>query len=90
MQRANDADRILIQETIKRLCHERGPSKTICPSEVIRLLYPGDWRNHMQTVRDVAFKMAAEGLIEVTKGGNAVPPESARGPIRLRMLSTET
>lgn len=56
---------------------------TICPSEAARVVGGDDWRGLMETARDVAGELQAAGLVEVRQGGEQVPLERARGPIRL-------
>jgi hypothetical protein len=81
-----------IKSCILGLLSERSVAKTICPSEVARRLAPsqnGDdslWRALMPRVREVAFELAAAGLLEVTQGGMAQDLASGppRGAIRLR------
>jgi hypothetical protein len=75
------------EEAIRALLAQRGPDKTICPSEAARALDPDGWRAQMPTVREAAARMAAEGEIEATQGGAAVDPLAARGPIRLRIAA---
>lgn len=85
-------DPVVIAETILRLCTERGPAKSICPSEVARALAGPDervWRLLMHPVRREAFRLAEAGRIEVLRKGRPIPPAEARGVIRLR-LRTET
>lgn len=75
-----------IAETILKLCTERGPAKTICPSEVARALTTDDeqaWRALMPEVRRVAGDLASKSRIAVTQRGNAVDATSASGAIRL-------
>ena len=64
------------------LVAERGPGRTICPSEVARRL-GGDWRARMDEVRQVAARLAADGRIVGTQKGRVVETGQARGPIRL-------
>ena len=54
---------------------------TICPSDAARALAE-DWRPLMDPVRSVARGMEA---IEITQKGRVVDPDTARGPIRLRL-----
>jgi len=54
---------------------------TICPSDAARALAE-DWRPLMEPVRSVARGMEA---IEITQKGRVVDPDTARGPIRLRL-----
>ncbi|MEM1260896.1 MAG: DUF3253 domain-containing protein [Pseudomonadota bacterium] len=71
-----------IAAAITSLCQQRGPTKTICPSEVARVL-AADWRSLMPVVRRVAAKLAAAGQLTITQKGVPVCIEDASGPIRL-------
>ena len=74
----------LIEDVIRALLAARGPGKTICPSEVARVMAgDGDFRPHMHEVRGVAAAMADRGELVVTQKGEPVDPRSARGPVRL-------
>jgi hypothetical protein len=79
-------DRGDIERTIVALLERRDPGKTICPSDAARALAE-DWRPLMQPVRDVAYAMADDGRIEVTQSGEVVDGRTARGAIRLRLVS---
>ena len=68
-----------IESTILALLAQRGPDKTICPSEAARALDLS-----MDEVRADAYAMADRGEIEITQKGEVVDGRSARGPIRLR------
>ncbi len=74
-----------VAETIQALLTERAEDATICPSEVARALErPGiPWRSLMADVRAAAARLAHEGRLSVTQGGQVVDPATARGPIRL-------
>lgn len=78
-----------IAAQILDLCQNRGPEKTICPSEVARSLATVDldWRDLMDTVRQAAGRLVEEGLIEVCRKGRVVDIDKAKGPIRLRYVS---
>ncbi|MBD2114870.1 MULTISPECIES: DUF3253 domain-containing protein [Cyanophyceae] len=71
-----------LRATLLGLLAQRGPSKTICPSEVARALSHEDWRELMPAVREVGVELAAEGEIVVRQRGQVVDPKTARGPIR--------
>ena len=73
-----------IKKTIVDLLKQRDTGKTICPSEVARLLYPEDWREHMEEVRAVGQELVEEDVIEITQKGFPVTPPYT-GPIRLRL-----
>ena len=70
-----------IRGKILELLAQREPGKTICPSDAARALAP-DWRPLMDPVREVAKAMPE---IEITQKGETVDPQTARGPIRLRL-----
>ncbi|MCS6931999.1 MAG: DUF3253 domain-containing protein [Acetobacteraceae bacterium] len=73
-----------IEAEILRQAEARGAAKSLCPSEVARALAPEAWRRLLGPVRQVALRLAAEGRIEILRKGRPVPPEAARGVIRLR------
>jgi hypothetical protein len=74
-----------LREAILTLAKERGPSKTICPSDAARAVGGEEWRDLMDQVRDVARDLARKGEVEITQGGDVVDPnETWRGPIRIR------
>ncbi|MDB9525184.1 DUF3253 domain-containing protein [Oscillatoria sp. CS-180] len=77
-----------IQDCLLALVRDRGPDKTICPSEVARALADTNWRQWMPQVRDVGTQLARAGKIAVTQKGKVVDPEHAKGPIRYRLIQT--
>lgn len=80
-----------IRNAIADLLRRRAPPATICPSEVARALAPEGWRAMMPRVRELAFAMAAEGLLEIRQGGRRVlPGDTLRGPIRLGRAASGT
>ncbi|MEO1658527.1 MAG: DUF3253 domain-containing protein [Pseudomonadota bacterium] len=77
------------RDAIMMLLGQRGPERSICPSEAARLVLGEDgWREAMEPVREAGRALAAEGLILVTQKGSAVDPATARGPIRYRLRET--
>ncbi len=77
------SDETIRAELLRQLAG-RGPTKSICPSEVARALAP-DWRSLMTRVREVAVLLAQEQRIEILRKGRPVEPGSVRGVIRLRL-----
>ncbi len=73
-----------IEATILALTTQRGPSKSICPSEVARALRP-DWQSLLTEVRRVACRLAAAGQIDILRKGQIVEPAGVKGVIRLRL-----
>jgi hypothetical protein len=75
-----------IEALIISLCETRVPNGTICPSEVARALWPSDWREHMNDVRDVGVALAVANKIEITQRGVVRDPDDEiRGAIRYRL-----
>jgi hypothetical protein len=75
-----------LRATILRLAGERGPSKTICPSDAARAVGGDAWRDLMEPARDIARELARNGEVEITQGGNVLDPDATwRGPIRIRV-----
>lgn len=72
-----------IEATILALTAQRGPAKSICPSEVARLLRP-DWQPLLSEVRRAACRLAVAGRIEILRKGHVVAPAGVKGVIRLR------
>lgn len=69
---------------ILTLLKQRGPGKTICPSEVLTPESKQD-KIMMEHVRRSARLLAASDVIEITQNGKAVDPSDFRGPIRLKL-----
>lgn len=69
-----------------RFAESRSGEKTYCPSEVARKLWPEEWRDYMDFVRQVADELVSEGYLEVLQQGIIIDasPSDASGPIRLR------
>jgi hypothetical protein len=79
-------ERSRIKQTILELLHRLSDrSKTICPSEAARALYPDGWREKMVEVRAAAAELVSAGAIVVTRKGIPVELDRVSGPIRLRL-----
>lgn len=81
----SDVDRALEQSVLDLLA-ERARGATICPSEAARAVGGDSWRDLMGPARAAARRLVARGDVEITQGGHAVDPSTARGPIRVRRL----
>ena len=75
-----------ILETILSTAVERGPDKSTCPSEIARMLFPDDWRKHMQEVVDVAVNLHNQGKVVITQKGLPIDVEHIKGPIRIKII----
>jgi hypothetical protein len=73
------------EATIRALLRQRGPDKTICPSDVARAIGGEAWRARMESVREVAKDLVRAGTLEVRQKGVRVDPRTARGPIRFAL-----
>lgn len=69
---------------IRELLSARSAESSICPSDVARAAAPDNWRPLMESVREAARHMVADGEVQITQGDEVVDPESVRGPIRIR------
>jgi hypothetical protein len=77
-----------IREAILRLTAERGPDKSICPSEAARALAgEARWQVLLPQVRRVAAALALEERIVITKKGKPVEPQNFKGVIRLKIAA---
>ena len=82
-------DDAAIAETLLRLVEERGPGRSVCPSEVARALggpHPEGWSPLMQPVRREAVRLMKQGRIAILRKGRVVPdPDDFRGVSRLAL-----
>ncbi|MEL7373090.1 MAG: DUF3253 domain-containing protein, partial [Pseudomonadota bacterium] len=76
-----------LEQAILDLLAARARGATICPSEAARRVSPDDWRTLMERARSAARRLVASGALEMTQRGRAVDPSTARGPVRLRLLT---
>ncbi len=77
-----------IEAVILRLVRERGPEKSICPSEAAREIggpHPDGWGPLMIPVRRVAVRLAQEGRLVVLRKGKPVDPADFKGVYRLAL-----
>jgi len=75
-----------ISETILSMADQRGPEKTTCPSEVARMLFPDDWRDHMKEVVDEAIELHNQAKVVITQKGLAIDVNHIKGPIRIKIV----
>jgi hypothetical protein len=78
----------VIEQTILRLAGERGPEKTICPSDAARAIVGSnvdDWGPLMQPLKRIAMRMAREGRVVLYRKGKSVSPDDLRGIYRIGM-----
>ncbi len=74
-----------LRAAILEMARDRGPAKSICPSDAARAVGGEDWRDLMDQARGVARQLAREGEVEITQRGEVLDPDATwRGPIRIR------
>ena len=76
-----------ITAALLHLAAERGPEKSLCPTDVARAVSAENWRPLLGAVRKVAADLARQGKIEILRKGKPINPEEMRGVIRLRAIS---
>jgi hypothetical protein len=78
-----------IESELLRLAAASGPTGSIDPAEVARVVAPGPgdaWRSKLSAVRRAAIRLARAGRIDILRKGRAVDPtQEIRGVIRLRI-----
>jgi len=75
-----------ISAMILSVAMQRGTEKSTCPSEIARMLFPGDWRKHMKEVVDVAIDLQHQNKVIITQKGAPVDIEHIKGPIRIKIV----
>jgi len=77
-----------LEAAILELLEERGPGKSICPSEAAKLVggtvRRHNWESLMEPARAAARRLAKAGKVVITQRGKPIDPASAKGPVRLR------
>jgi hypothetical protein len=78
-----------LEAAILSLLAERGPDKTICPSEAAKAVGGSetrrDWEGLMEPARAAARRLVTAGKIVVMQHNRVVDDATAKGPIRLRL-----
>ena len=85
----DESDGATLRAAILALASERGPAKTICPSEVARHLLGSDekaWRLLMKPIRRETVALADEGRVVVKRKGRVVDPQDFRGIYRIAIV----
>ena len=75
-----------IKTTILSTAIHRGAEKSTCPSEIARLLFPKDWREHMKDVLDVAIDLHNKGSGVITQRGIPIDVKDFKGPVRIKII----
>jgi hypothetical protein len=76
-----------IEATARALLRSRTPGRTICPSDVARIVGGPTWRALLPQVRDRAVVMTARGELEILRHGQVVTEKPTDGVLRYRLTS---
>ncbi len=76
-----------ITTTLLAFANDRALSKTFCPSEIARNLFPDNWPEKMEAVRLAADQLVKQNILEAMQKGEVKNelPSQLHGPIRLRL-----
>jgi hypothetical protein len=72
-----------LRASMLELLARRAATSTICPSDAARAVGGPGWRSAMPLARDVAARLADDGVVEVRQKGERVDVRTARGPVRI-------
>ena len=88
-------ERLPLEETILRLCADRGADKSICPTDAARAFADARgeddlaWRRWLTQVRSTAVGMARQGRLIIYRKGKPADPDDFRGVYRLGLPRSE-
>ncbi|SHM71723.1 Protein of unknown function [Cyclobacterium lianum] len=75
---------ILVLATME-MARRRGAS-SFCPSEVVRWIYPQDWRHFMEEEKEAMMWLFKRGFLEIRQGGDLIAENFLpEGPVRLNI-----
>jgi len=75
----------IISNKLLAIARERGLLKSVCPSEIARMLFQNDWRSHMEQIRKVAIALEKLGKVIITQNDIPVSTDFIEGPIRIKI-----
>lgn len=75
-----------IATTILTIAENRGRDKSTCPSEIARILFPDDWREHMKDVLNEAINLHHLGKVAITQKGIPIDVGHIKGPVRIKII----
>jgi hypothetical protein len=77
-----------IRNALLALALQRGPERSLCPSEIARSL-SSDWRPLMAEIRRVGAGLVHEGKLRCTQRGVTAHPLTTKGAIRFSAAAAE-
>ena len=77
----------MLETAILEMGRVRGES-SFCPSEVVRWIYPQDWRFFMEDIQAEMMRLYREGKVVILQKNLPVDPNDfPQGPVRIRVVS---
>jgi len=62
--------------------------KSFCPSDVVKWIFPVDWKYFIADVEEAMMQLYREGRISVRQGDLEIPKDRMpRGPVRITLLT---
>jgi hypothetical protein len=83
------AQRQRIDAALFALLRSRDIGKSICPSDVARIVGGRQWRAILPIVRDRAVKMSERGELEILRRKRVVKTNPTQGVLRYRLTSID-
>jgi hypothetical protein len=74
-----------IEAAVRALLHSRQPDRSICPSDVARIVGGATWRTVLPVVRDRAVRMMERGEVQILRRGRNVTTNPTAGVLRYRL-----
>ncbi len=81
-----------LEAAILDLIADRGPEKTICPSDAARMVagdHPDHWGPLMQPARRIAVRLMKQGRVVITRKGRVVDPDDFKGVYRIGLTRSD-
>ena len=75
-----------IEAAVRALLRSRQPGRSICPSDVARIVGGSTWRKLLPVVRDRAVWMTERGELEILRRGRVVKRNPTEGVLRYRSV----
>ncbi len=74
-----------IEAACRALLRSRQPGRSICPSDIARIVGGDTWRALLPAVRERAVQMSECGELEILRGGRVVKRNPTAGVLRYRL-----
>lgn len=74
-----------IEAALRALLRSRQPGRSICPSDIARIVGGARWRTLLPPVRERAVEMAGRGELEILRRGRVVTKNPTEGVLRYRL-----